>query len=136
MSLDQQSEVSYGLFLLYAQLEDYQMKLKRRCLPIQSHLLHLKFFQKPKSVLQTSLTPSFLVWYLKKSIFMLYSINWPNFIIWLPLILGILGNNRIVLICFSVCDVINNFLIKSLLYMLNKKSGPKFKQLKNREFLR
>ena len=38
---------------------------------------------------------------------MLHSINWPNFIFGLPLLLEILNNMFIVNICFPVCDVIN-----------------------------
>ena len=29
----------------------------------------------------------------------LYSINWPNFIVWLPLLLEILGNMYIAIVC-------------------------------------
>ena len=38
---------------------------------------------------------------------MLYPINSPNFIFWLPLLLEILGNLCIVIICCSVCDIMN-----------------------------
>ena len=34
-----------------------------------------------------------------KMFLMLYSINWPNFIAWLPLLLEILGNMCIVIVC-------------------------------------
>ena len=66
---------------------------------------------------------------------MLYSINWPNFIVWLPVLLEILGNIFIVVICFPVYDVVNfeinlSFLIKPIFYMA-KKSGQKFKYLKS-----
>ena len=36
---------------------------------------------------------------------MLHSINWPNFIIWLHLLLEILGNICIVIVCWEGCDV-------------------------------
>ena len=36
---------------------------------------------------------------------MLYSINWLNFIVWLPLIRDILGNICIVIICEPCWDV-------------------------------
>ena len=42
----------------------------------------------------------------RKMFFMSYSINLPNFIIWLSLLLDISGNMCIVIICFPVCDVI------------------------------
>ena len=53
---------------------------------------------------------------------MLYSIDWPNFIVWLPLLLEILGNICIAIVCFPGCDVINFeisliFLIKPFFYM-------------------
>ena len=33
--------------------------------------------------------------------------NWPNLIVWLPLLHQILGNTCIVIVCWSGCDVIN-----------------------------
>ena len=35
------------------------------------------------------------------------AINWPNFIVWLPLLLKILGNMCITIVCEPGCDVIN-----------------------------
>ena len=35
----------------------------------------------------------------------LHFINWPNFIVLLPLILGILGNICIAIVCKPGCDV-------------------------------
>ena len=37
----------------------------------------------------------------------LYFFNWLNFIVWLPFVLGILGNLYIIIICFLVCHVID-----------------------------
>ena len=34
-----------------------------------------------------------------RKMFLLYSINWPNFIVWLPLVLKILGNMCITIVC-------------------------------------
>ena len=67
--------------------------------------------------------------------FILYSINWPNFIVWLPVILELLDNIFIEIICFPGCDVINfeinlTFLIK-LFFYITKKSRHKFKYLQN-----
>ena len=64
---------------------------------------------------------------------MLYSINWPNFIVWLPLLFEILGNMCIAIVCFLGCDVITFeiniiFLINPVFY-LTKKSRLKFKYL-------
>ena len=70
-----------------------------------------------------------------KMFLMLYSINWPNFIVWLSLLLEILGNMCIAIVCWPGCDVINFkinliFLIKPFLYM-TKKSRQNLKFLKN-----
>ena len=37
----------------------------------------------------------------------LYSINWRNFMAWLPLLLEILGNMSIAIVCLPGCDVIH-----------------------------
>ena len=68
-------------------------------------------------------------------IFLLYSINCPNFITWLPSLLVILDKMCIPIDCFQECDIINFeidlvFLIKPFFYMI-KKSGQKFKYLEN-----
>ena len=75
---------------------------------------------------------------------MVYSINWPNFIAWFPLLLEILGNISIVIICCLVCDSINfefshSFLInhffyfssRSFFYPFTPLKTPKIKILKN-----
>ena len=66
---------------------------------------------------------------------MLYSINWPNFIVWLPLLHDILINMCIAIVSETGCDVINFginliFLIKLFFYM-TKKSRQKFKYFEN-----
>ena len=43
----------------------------------------------------------------RKIFLVLYSIDGPNFIFWLPLLLEILDNICIIIICCPVCDVIN-----------------------------
>ena len=48
----------------------------------------------------------FSAWCLKKK-FLLYSITWTSFIVWLPLLHEILGNMCIVIACLQECDVIN-----------------------------
>ena len=45
--------------------------------------------------------------FLTKIFLMLYSINWPNFIAWLPLLLEILGNMCIVIVSQPGCDVMD-----------------------------
>ena len=69
-----------------------------------------------------------LLWLLKKNI-ILYSLNWPNFIIWLPLFFAVMSNICIVIVCFPCYDVINfkdelNFLIKPFFFK-TKNSGQK-----------
>ena len=56
---------------------------------------------------------------LKENYFTIFSINWQNFIAWLPSLLEILGNMCSAIICFPVYDVISfeinlSFLIKPL----------------------
>ena len=43
--------------------------------------------------------PHFVYDISRKMFLMLYSINWLNFIVWLPLLLGILGNTGITIVC-------------------------------------
>ena len=79
--------------------------------------------------------PHFVYYFSRKMFLMLYSINWANFIVWLPLFLEILGNICIAIVCFPCCDVIYLeinliFLIKPFLYM-TKKSKQKLKYLVN-----
>ena len=63
-----------------------------------------------------------------------YSINWPNFILWLPVLLEILDNMCIATVFFKGRDVINFqinriFLIKLFYYYLTKKSRQKLTYL-------
>ena len=48
--------------------------------------------------------PHFLHDFLTKMFFLLYSINWPNFIVWLLLLCEILGNMCI--------EIVGNMLLK------------------------
>ena len=72
-------------------------------------------------------SPPHFVHDISKNMFlMLYSINWPNLIAWLFLLLEILINMCIAIVCFPRFDVINLeieliFLIKSL-FSMNKES--------------
>ena len=66
---------------------------------------------------------------------MLYSINWPNLIVWMPLLLEILDNMCIAIVSFPGRDAINFetnliYLIKPFFYM-TKNSRQKFKYLEN-----
>ena len=62
-----------------------------------------------------------------------YSINWPNFIVWLYLLLEILANMFIAIVCFPVCDVINFEIIFLIMPFsdMTEKSREKFKYLGN-----
>ena len=79
-----------------------------------------------------------LVYGFSREIFlMLYYINCPTFIVWLPLLLEVLGNICVAIVCFPGCDVINLkinliYRIKPFLYM-TKKRRQKFKYLKNKK---
>ena len=71
----------------------------------------------------------------RKMFFKLHSINWPIFIVWLPLLHEILGNMCITIVCYPGCNVrkfeINLiFLIKAFCYV-TKKSRQKFKYFEN-----
>ena len=61
----------------------------------------------------------------RKIFLLVYSINWPNFLVWLPLLCEILGNMCIASICISCCEAMNfevnlMFLIK-LFFLHNQK---------------
>ena len=73
----------------------------------------------------------------RKMFHVLYYIICPNFIVWLPLLLEILGNVCIAIVCQPGCNVINFeidliFLIEPFFYM-TEKSRQKFKYLENKE---
>ena len=60
-----------------------------------------------------------------KMYILLYFINWPNFILWVPLLLEIFGEMCIAIVCFPGCDVMNFeinliFLIKPPFCMTKK----------------
>ena len=79
--------------------------------------------------------PHFVYDFSRKKFHMLHSINWPNFVFWLSLLLTILSNMCITIVLQSGCSVMkfeNNliFLIKSFCYM-TKRSRQKLKYLKN-----
>ena len=73
----------------------------------------------------------------RKVFLVLYSSNWPDFIVWLPLPLEILGNICTEIICLENCDVkifqINFFFqtmkINNPFVFMTKKSRKKFKYL-------
>ena len=62
-------------------------------------MLNFDFLEKG---LGTVLPPNFVYDFSRKIFLMLYSVNWPNFIVWLPLLLEILGNMCIAMFLFQV----------------------------------
>ena len=77
--------------------------------------------------------PNFVYDFSGKMFLMIHSINWPNFIVWLHLLLEILDNICITIVCYPCCDVIKFeinliFLIKPFYYM-TKRSRQKLKYL-------
>ena len=87
ISLHQWSRVLYNLFLLYGNVsEDYRNILKLTCRPL--------------------VLTSYCNFWIKICL-LLYGINWPNFIVWLPLLCEILSNMRIAIVCKLGCDAMN-----------------------------
>ena len=70
-------------------------------------LPYIKLFKKTKKGLELVSLSHFPHDLLIKMFFLLYSINWPNFIVWLSLHREILGNLCIVIVCWPGCDVIS-----------------------------
>ena len=103
ISLDQQSEIFVVVcllfFLLYVQVKDYQHILKLRCGPF-TFTWH-KSLLKTKRGLKIVSLQHFLHDFWIKIFLTLYSIMWPYFIFWLPLLLEILSNIYIVIIYFQ-----------------------------------
>ena len=74
------------------------------------HLIlpHIKLFEKGNGVFNLAPRFIFCMIFEKKKLFLTpYSINWPNFIVWLCLLLEILDNMCIAITCHPGCDVIN-----------------------------
>ena len=70
-------------------------------------LPYIKLFKKTKKGLELVSLSHFPHDLFIKMFFLLYSINWPNFIVWLSLHREILGNLCIVIVCWPGCDVIS-----------------------------
>ena len=74
---------------------------------LQTTCFHLisGFFKLTKRGLELVFQTQFLHNFWRK-IFLLYSINWPIFTVWLPLFCEILGNMCIKIVCKPGCDII------------------------------
>ena len=79
----------YSLFFITYQLEDYWNIMKLSCRPLVRNL-YKAFLKKKIGLEKVSLLHFLHFW--RKIFFLLYSITWPNFIVWLPLIGKILCN--------------------------------------------
>ena len=81
-----------------------------KCIEIWAadHLLlpRKKLFQKTKIGLDLVSLPRFLHGVWRKILLLLYSINWPNFNVWLHVLYEILSHMCIVNVCKPGCDVI------------------------------
>ena len=120
ISLDQQPEpFSVGLYCM-SKLRNTQIHWHQGT--FQLLLPHIKLFK--KRAVELVYLPYCQHDFWKKIFITLYSINWPNFIIWLPL-LEILDNICILTICSPVDAVINfesspNSLTKPFSYIIDK----------------
>ena len=52
-------------------------------------------------------SPPHMCMIFQEKYFMLHSINWIDFIVWLPLLLEILGSMFMVIVCQPSCDIMN-----------------------------
>ena len=67
-------------------------------------MLNFDFIEKALGVVSV---PHIVYDFSRKMFLMLYPINWPNFIAWLPFLLKILLNMCIIIVCQPSCDVID-----------------------------
>ena len=102
ISLDQFFKVLYSFPFTVWPVEGYWniSRLSCRTLAFTSYA-----FSKRGLVLVS--LPHFLHKFWRKIFILLYSMNWPNFIAWLPLLCEILGNMCIAIVCKPGSDVMN-----------------------------
>ena len=68
---------------------------------------------------------------------MLYSINWPNCLVWLPLLCEIFGNMCIAMACKPICDIVDFVVQIKPFYLDDQKSRDKnLKSWERKELLR
>ena len=85
------------LVFIACQVEGYQIILKWSCRPLA--FISYKHFLKTKGCLELLSLPHFLHDFWRKIFLQLYSINWSDFIVCLPLLREILGNMYIAIVC-------------------------------------
>ena len=111
------------------------------CSPPFGHTIKvncIKFRSVDPHVCTTSFSVTFVYDFSKKLLLMLYSINWPNVIVWLPWLLEILRNTWIVIIYSLVYDVIDYelALISSKFYTCPKNQEKKLSILRTKRALK
>ena len=89
------------LIIIVCQVEDYRNMLKLGCRPF-AFTSYKAFFKKTKRSLELVALLHFLHDFWRKIFLLIYSITWPNLIVWLPLLHLILGNTWILTGCFNV----------------------------------
>ena len=72
--------------------------------------------------------------FLRKVLFFLCSINWPNFIVCLPILLELLGNMCIGMVCSSGYDVINFEINLAFVFMSTAKIAENITNTLNYSF--
>ena len=81
--------------------------------------------------------PQFGCDFSRKMLLMLYSINLPTLIVWLPLVFEILCNICVAIVFFPCCYVLNfkmNLIFPvKLFFCMNKKSRQEFEYLENKK---
>ena len=79
-----------------------------KCIEVKLHTgcfhLILSLFKKIKRVLKLVFLPRFLHKFSRKAFRLFYSINWPNVIVWLPLLYEIFGNMCSAIVSKPDCD--------------------------------
>ena len=115
-------QVVYNLVSIYCdspQLAIQKSKLYKTLDYWSRDILNFNFSEKGLGLVSP---PHFVYDFSRKMFLMLHSINWPNFIVWLLLLLEILGNMCITIFCLPGCDHFAT---------LPKKSRQKVKHLEN-----
>ena len=132
MRLEQVSAAWFWYIAITLNLPYNKSKLYKTLGYWSRDMLNFNFSEKDLGLVSS---PHFVHDFSRKTFLMFHSINWPSFIVWLPLLLEILGNMCITFVCYPGCDVIKYeinliFLIKPFWY-ITKQSRQKLKYLEN-----
>ena len=95
-------------------------------------MLNFNFSEKSLGLISP---PHFVYDFSRKLFLMLHSINWPNFIFWLSLLLEILDNMCIAIIFYPGCDVIKLSFLSSRFATWPKSQHKNLNILKTRRAL-